>query len=143
MTAREWLNRARYIDTEIDQLRETANAERERITKVTPSIGGSTVSGSKDPHKFDEYAALQAEIARMSRELSKTKRQILRTIRKLKDGRYRSLLIGYYVKGQTWERVAEEMNYSRSQIFRLHNAALSSIEPLIPKMELNETIKPL
>lgn len=131
MTAREWLNRARYIDTEIDQLRETANAERERITKVTPSIGGSTVSGSKDPHKFDEYAALQAEIASMSRELSKTKRQILRTIRKLDDTRYRSLLTGYYVKGQTWERVAEEMHYTERNIYYLHSKALQAIEPFI------------
>ena len=43
----------------------------------------------------------------------------------MSDETEKELLILKYIKGHTWEEVAELMNYSLRQIYNLHKQALS------------------
>jgi len=132
MTAREWLNRARYADREIKSLENTIACERERITSITPKLGGNTTSGSKDPHKFDHYVELLDELEQKLNECYALKAETFAVIKRLRDPRYRSVLQAYYVRGCTWEQVAVELNYSFRQVVRLRKAAIKEVEQYIP-----------
>lgn len=54
----------------------------------------------------------------------------------LKNPLHRELLERYYLQGQTWERVAEEMHYSMTQIYTQRKKALDEINlDFLPDME--------
>lgn len=46
----------------------------------------------------------------------------------LKDLLHREILERYYLQGQTWERIAEEMHYSSTQVYNLRKQALAEID---------------
>ena len=46
----------------------------------------------------------------------------------IKNPLHRELLERYYLQGQTWERVAEEMHYSATQVYKLRKKALDEID---------------
>ena len=60
--ARQWLNRARKIDREINQDLELIRHTHERLTNVTQALDAITVSGTKDPHKFDSLVEMEDAI---------------------------------------------------------------------------------
>lgn len=54
----------------------------------------------------------------------------------IKNPLHRELLEWYYLQGQTWERVAEEMHYSMTQIYTQRKKALDEINlDFLPDME--------
>ena len=131
MTAKEYLRRAYKLNEEINQL-ETAKHEMfSRITSITPDYNGDTVSGTKDPHKYDAYAQFAAEIDNRVDELISIKSDILNTINKVEDAKLRTLLIARYINFMTFESIAVMMNYDWRHIMRLHSAALKAIDEVL------------
>lgn len=131
MTAKEYLRRAYKLNEEIDQL-ETAKHEMfSRITSITPDYNGDTVSGTKDPHKYDAYAQFAAEIDNRVDELINIKSDILNTINKVEDAKLRTLLIARYINFMTFESIAVMMNYDWRWIMQLHSRALMEIERIL------------
>ena len=62
-------------------------------------------------------------------ELSKLTQKFLTALDKIEDIKYRELLTYRYLCGNTWEQVAEQMNYSYMHVLiRLHPKALKLIE---------------
>ena len=47
-------------------------------------------------------------------------------IEQIPDGRYRAVLLGRYLYGQSWEQVAVSMGYTYRNILGLHGKALQS-----------------
>lgn len=125
--AKQWLWRARGIDREIESLMKTREKEYARLTSITSQLSGMTVSGTKDPHKYDNLAELEDTITRRISELKKTKAEILEEINRLDDQRYRLILKYYYVDCMTLEQIAVEMNYSFSHVNRIKYEAIKSI----------------
>lgn len=61
---------------------------------------------------------------------------IKETLHGIKNRVHRELLERYYLQGQTWERIAEEMHYSAAQIYKLRKLALDEIDlDFLPDME--------
>lgn len=131
MNAREWLLRAKRLDEEIEQLLETRDREKERVTKITQTLSGSVVQSTKDPHKFDRLVELEMEIDNAVDELIAVKAEVLSGIMKLSDSRHRKILRLRYVDGKTFEEIAVEIKYSWKQTMRLHGAALAKMEELL------------
>ncbi len=50
------------------------------------------------------------------------------TIHGIKNPLHRELLERYYLRGQTWERISEEMHYSATHIYNLRKQALDEID---------------
>lgn len=131
MTAKEYLRRAYKLNEEIDQL-ETAKREMfSRITSITPDYNGDTVSGTKDPHKYDAYAQFAAEIDNRVDELISIKSDILNTINKVEDAKLRTLLIARYINFMTFESIAVMMNYDWRHIMRLHSDGLKAVDEVL------------
>lgn len=72
----------------------------------------------------DEINARAAERDEAALTLSAIKE----AIHSVKDPLRRELLERYYLRGQTWERIAEELHYSPAQIYKQRKRALDEID---------------
>ena len=131
MTAKEYLRRAYKLNEEIDQLEAAKRTMFNRITSITPDYNGDTISGTRDPHKYDAYAQFAAEIDNRVDELINIKSDILNTINKVEDAKLRTLLIARYINFMTFESIAVMMNYDWRWIMQLHSRALMEIERIL------------
>lgn len=132
MTTKEWLYRAWNIQREIDTLHSIYNQAYDQATSITAHLSGMTVSGTKDPHKFDRLAELQDTIFARIDELFAVKCEVIRAISAVGNGTYRTLLEKRYLEFKTWEQIAVEMNYSYSQIVKYkHPEALHAVQDAI------------
>ena len=131
MTAKQYLNRARRIDKEIDALLRLVQTTRESLESVTQNYDSDGATGTKNPHKFDRLVELESLVDQKVDELIALKTDILETISKLKDNRQRILLTKYYLQMLTWEQVAVDMDYSFQHTMRMHGYALREIDRII------------
>jgi len=131
LTAKEWLMRAWRIDEEIETLRRARDETFICCTSVTPSYEGDSVSGTKDPHKFDQLAEYAAQINAKVDELIAIKREIEAAIEQVNDGTYRELLRRRYLCCERWEQIAVGMGYDYRWVLRLHGRALLEIKDAI------------
>lgn len=131
MTAKQYLNRARRIDNEINALLELVQTTRESLESITQNYDSDGSQSTKNPHKFDRLVELESLVDEKVDELIALKTEILGTISKLKDNRQRIILTEYYLKMQTWEQVAVDMHYSFQHVMRMHGYALKEITRLI------------
>ena len=70
---------------------------------------------------------LNRELNRQIERYLKLRQKIANSIDTVGDPILRLLLEYRYLNGDTWEKVAERMNYSRMQVGRLHERALSEM----------------
>ena len=88
MTARQWLGRARGIDKEINMLLRTKRETRDRLLKITQSYVKDSVSGSKDPHKFDRLIEIEDLIDQKIDEQLEAKKEIAEAVMQIEDRRH-------------------------------------------------------
>ena len=138
MTAKQYLNRARRIDQEIDSLLSAVQSTRESLESITQNYDGDITTGSKNPHKFDRLVELESMVDQKIDSLVDVKMEIIETISMVKDGTQRELLTLYYTtkdqatnKPLTWEQVAVKMNYSWRRVMEIHGSALQEIQRII------------
>ena len=134
MTVKEWLNRGRYLDREIDQLLEDQQNALNLACGTAVSYGGEKVQTSKKnvtERRFIAYADYSAKIDNRIDEPYAIKTEIKAAINKLDDPLLRALLIAYYINMKTFDQVANELHYSIRHINRLHNYALKEIKKII------------
>ena len=131
MNAKQWLSRARFIDREIAMLQKTKEETRDNLTKITQSYESDGAQTTKDPHKYDRLVELENEIDQKVDELIATKREILNVIFKVEDRNQRQVLISYYIRMKTLEKIAVEMNYSFRQIGNIRRYGIREVQKII------------
>lgn len=132
MTVKQWLSRARICDREIKVLQTAVDRERDRVTSLTASLDGAAVSGSPDPHKFDRYVELSADLMARIRQLYDLKAEVEAGVMRLPAGTLREILLLRYVSVMTWEQIAVTMDLSYRHVCRLHGDALEEIKKFLP-----------
>ena len=131
MNAKQWLSRARFIDREIALLQKTKEETRDSLTKITQSYESDGAQMTKDPHKYDRLVELENEIDQKIDELIDTKQEIMNVIFKVEDRNQRQVLISYYIRMMTLEKIAVEMNYSFRQIVNIRRHGIMEVQKLI------------
>lgn len=131
MNAKMWLSRARFIDREIALLQKTKEETRDNLTKITQSYESDGAQTTKDPHKYDRLVELENEIDQKVDELIATKREIMNVIFKVEDRNQRQVLISYYIRMKTLEKIAVEMNYSFRQIGNIRRYGIREVQKII------------
>ncbi len=134
MTAKEWLNRGRHLDREINQLLVDQQNALNLACGASVGYGNEKVQTSKKnvtERRFIVYADYSAKIDNRIDELYAIKTEIKSAINKLDDPLLRALLIAYYINMKTFDQVANELHYSIRHINRLHNYALKEIKKII------------
>lgn len=135
MTARDFLRRARNIQTRIDQLEQAAASAWDRATSITTSPGKARVGGGVVSRKPEEYAELSDAVEEERKRLVLVKTEIIRVIAQVIDNDLAALLTSYYVNCNTWEQTAVNIHYSYYHtVHRLHPAALAAVESILRKM---------
>jgi RNA polymerase sigma factor (sigma-70 family) len=87
---------------------------------------GGSGPGNPTADTAIKHADLWAKYQKTMAELTDALTEIENAIEVL-EPRERTLIRLYYVQGLTWEAVCVEMNYSWSQIHRIHGAALKAL----------------
>ena len=131
MTAKQYLNRVRRIDKEIEALLRLVQRTRESLETVTQNYDSDGAQSTKNPHKYDRLVELESLVDEKIDQQIALKAEILATIMKLHDRRQRLVLMEYYVEMKTWEQVAVDLNYSYMHITRIHGYALKEVQKLI------------
>ena len=132
--AKEYLNKIRFVDQEINAKEEIKHKMRGRLTSISSSKlkdvnvqGGETVTLEDRIIKYVDYSK---EIDDLIDELTETKMEVIRNIEKLDDSLFRTLLTERYVNCKEWEEVAECIGYEKRYTLKLHNDALREFAKL-------------
>ena len=133
------------IKAELNQAREAERAYRlardKYIAYQQLLIGGKPVryddtggTHEKDGNSVERAYCCLADYAeeaeKLMQEMIAARQRTEVLIASVPDAVQREVLTRRYIIGQTWEDIAEIMNYSRRQITRLHGYALQSIMSL-------------
>ena len=137
MTVKEFLNRARYLDKEIDAKIDHLERIDSMVNRVTPVLSGMPSDPCRDNRKREKLLVkmidLKWEINEEIDKLVDTKREIVKFISQVNNNSYRLLLELRYVNLCTWERIAEIMDISLSTVYRMHGAALLEADIIYKK----------
>ena len=130
--AKQYLSRYRNLQIKCRTLESTIESLRERAESITINLDPNKVQSSAKIH--DPIAEAAASIADTERLLAEARAEselamnkITRAIMSVNDDRLQTLLVLRYIKGLSWESIAEEMCYSIRQIYNLHGIALNLI----------------
>ena len=132
MTTKEYLCQISRLDrminnklSEISQLRELAmsvsavkNEERVQTTPNFDKIGTA----------YCKIEAMEEKLDKLIDEFVDKKNLIISQIDKIENETYYEILFARYIEKKTFEKIADEMNYSFRNTTRLHGRALREFE---------------
>ena len=119
----------------LDELIRAKEAERLRIWE---SACGTVAGMDGMPHapgiadKVGNYAVKLAAVEEVIRRYEAEKAAKVAILERLPAMEY-GVLHREYIRGMTRERIAEEMDYSAVQIWRIKKRAMEHLLPIIPK----------
>ena len=145
MNVKEWLNRARNIDREINRIENEISAEMKKkeeifglLTSATQRYSGDVVQSDRDPHKFDKIVEMEIavdslidELVYEKERLTKVKSEINSVISRVRNSRYRDVLRARYLDNMTFEEISVSIHLSYKQTCRIHGRALLKVGELI------------
>lgn len=116
------------LDTEITELVEQADN-----ISVSYSLDKVQTSGLSDRvgNLAAKIADKTSEAINMRFSLSETLSEIVTVIKKVEDYRQRRILYAYYIGGDSWQAIADELDLSRQWTCHLHGIALLEIDKII------------
>ncbi len=134
MTAKEYLRQAYIIDRKI-------KLDTERLSEMRAALYGRGLSCESDGSKhvrrgngfenallrvMEQEERLDAEID----QLTAKHLEIEKAIAAVPNEVHREVLTRRYLLYQDWKIIADKMNYSERQIYRLHGKALKALEKM-------------
>lgn len=136
MGALQILESVRDIEQRISSLREEKTRLRALATDTSakpldgmPYSNTGTVS-QKLQDAAVKLVMLEHDIETEILRYISYRNRAMELIRKLNDTEY-GALHRYYILGMTWERTAEDMHYSTTQLWRIKNAAIDTLDEII------------
>lgn len=130
--AKEYLSQIKTLDSKIRRKQQEARELRDAAL----SLGSAQPnpdrvrSASPDPDpmasQVGRYVDIQKEVQAMIIELMELKHLIIGQIMELDESDYMDVLWKRYVDLKTFSRIADEMGYDISTIFRIHGRALQA-----------------
>ena len=125
---KEYLNKVRTIDKEIDAKEEIKEQMRRRLVNVKATqyreidVMGGERKTSED--RILDYIEYSEQINELIDKLIDMKMTVVEEIENIDDGLYRTLLTERYINNKNWEVVANILGYDERHTLRLHNDAL-------------------
>ena len=133
--ARQQLQQIHRIDT---QLKHKESQLQELELQLTQAGGiqydRERVQASPMPDRLSNdiirLVELKEQVIKERVEYLQKKERVVNEIHSLEDPREMDILVKRYIEGKTWDRIADEMNYSIRRVHQLHRQALENIETL-------------
>lgn len=131
MTVKEWLLKSRTMERELQQLREAKKKAYTLACGGTINSNQEKVQTSRQntvEQKFAVYTEYSKQIDERVDRLIEYRGTMLKTINKLDNSKYRTLLIARYINCETWEKIAEDMNYDLRWVYEINKRAIKRLE---------------
>lgn len=125
--AKKFFSYCRCIDMRVQAKLDEIARYRDILIKITPSMSDMPGSGG-DQNKIENcvtrICALEDEISKEIDTLIDCRRIAMVILGKIRDDRYKDILVLRYFSGYSWAMVGARMNYERTNIWRIHGYAL-------------------
>ena len=135
MTAKEYLEQARFLDLRIDAKLEEVDRLNALATKATSVYSDVPGSPNRDTAKMaktiEKIVDLENEINRDIDSLVDLKRDISNVIKQIQNQEYQYILEQRYLHFVKWEVIAVNLGYDVRWIYKLHGSALKRIENVL------------
>ena len=125
-----YLQRYLSLDREITLLFEELTRYKALSTKMSPVMSAAPGGfGIEDRLQVsvDRITEVEDKINQKIDEWISVRDNIVAVIDTVDDSRLRSLLLSKYIRGKTYDQIADEMHYSWRHVMRLHNQALEAV----------------
>lgn len=133
MTALEYLEQGRTFSFEVNsKKRELIGLKMNARSLHSPSMGDRVIGSLSNTTNLQSDKAMDYEMV-VKKEIAKLidlQAELHARINKLENSKHRTILTEFYINCLTLEEVAEEMNYSVSQIKRNKNKAVKEFAEL-------------
>ena len=135
MTAKEYMEQARYLDMQINSKIEQVRSLNELATRVTTVYSDMPHSPNRNTSRMEETIAkiidLESEIDRDIDALVDLKREIMRVVNSIESAEYRTILEMRYLQFKKWEQIALQMSTDLRWVYRMHCIALNEVQKII------------
>ena len=139
MDAKEFLSRARNVETQVRSRMEQIEQLRSLACRVTPQYGGA--GGSR----FRNVTAMEDTIVRITEAEEKLNRKIdelvtakleaAEVIDQVRDVILRLLLEKRYLLFHPWDEIASDLGYTQRWTLKKHEAALDAVQRILDERE--------
>jgi DNA-directed RNA polymerase specialized sigma subunit len=132
MTGKEYLMQAYQIDRQINSKLEQVMALKELACRASSLLSDTKVKGSKPTCRMQEVVVKMVDLENDINDsidfLVDLKREISRAIEELPEINLRTVLELRYLCFYSWDKIAEEMGFSRQHVNRLHHKAIKNLK---------------
>lgn len=139
--AKDFLNQISRLDALINRLLNTVATERSRLTSIGCELKQDKVQTSGPKNSLEETICkideLERTINARSDELVDLKNATLKAIQILPDFDQQNVLIARYIDGKKWLDIAFDLNFSISQVYKIHGKALIAFAEKNPNLLLS------
>lgn len=139
MKAQEELQKIPIYDAKIDSKLEELSRLQSMATKVTAVMDSEVVSRTRNTDTMGDTVAkiiaMQDEINSLIDLYTDTKAHFSKIIDELQSPIQIKVLYGHYFHGKSFQKLADELGYSRRNICYIHGDALVAVEKIIAKGE--------
>lgn len=139
MTAQEYLQQIKMLDTRIKQKQEQYNRLVEKASnpgsiRYDKDIVQTSKTGDRLQKIIEQYVDLEKVIQEEQLNFEMMKHTIINQIQSLNDDRYMNVLFKRYVEYKSYELIAVEMSYSFDYVKELHRDALNFFSKKFPTL---------
>ena len=131
MTAKEYLQQIYVCNRRMKRIQETREQLRIDMYSIGSPMGNMSSDRVQTSTSGDKFGRMIARVDKLERDLVKEhgrmlalKDKIIRQIEAMDNEQQRSVLYNRYVLLQSWETIAEDMNYTTRRIYQIHGEAL-------------------
>ena len=124
MTAKEYMEQARYLDMQINSKIEQVRSLNELATRVTTVYSDMPHSPNRNTSRMEETIAKIIDLVDL-------KREIMRVVNSIESAEYRTILEMRYLQFKKWEQIALQMSTDLRWVYRMHGRALNEVQKII------------
>ena len=139
--AKDYFAQIRKTDRLIQRLTDTVNTLRSGLTSQSYELKPDKVqtSGAKDTlgETIVKIMSLEDDINARINELVDMKQEAFTMINRIPDLDQQNVLIARYIDGKKWLDIAFDLNFSISQVYKIHGKALISFSEKNPNLLLS------
>lgn len=132
---KQYFQSIKRLNTMIDSKLEILSRLR-MLSKSVPGV--SETEKVKSAHKINKMCDIISRIVDLENEINSdidkfvdAYREIDSVIKRVENNDYRTLLMLRYLNFNTWEEIAEKMNYSVQWVHKLHGRAVLVVNSLL------------
>lgn len=135
MTAKEYLNQVKNLESKMKILKEEIDTLREMVVSTGAIQQGERVLSSGTQDKMAETICKinekECEWNDLMREFALARANVIINIQKLNNPEYEQILYKRYCQSKKWEEIALEMNYTYQWVCKLHGRALLELDKVL------------